>query len=91
MVGSDLGAQTLGLLSPMTMEERMLDNYTKFILTLIAGCLLVLTFRIGVIPEARADAASDCKFEGPLEVRITRMPSNLGTESYRPLYVKEAK
>ena len=73
------------------MEDRMLDNYTKFILTVIAGCLLVLTFRVGAIPEARADAVSECRLDGPVEARITRMPSNLGTESYRPLYVKEAK
>ena len=69
----------------------MLDIYTKFILTVIAICLLTLTVRVGVVPEAQAGAATVCKIQGPVEVQVTRLPARLGTERYRPVYFEEAK
>jgi len=73
------------------MEAPMLDTYTKFILTVIAICLLAITVRVGVVPEAQAGGATVCKIEGPVEVRVTRLPDRLGTERYRPVYFEEAK
>ena len=69
----------------------MLDTYTKIILTVIAVCLLVITIRVGVVPEARAGAPTVCKIQGPVEVRVTRLPDRLGTERYRPIYIQKTE
>jgi hypothetical protein len=33
----------------------MIDRYTKAVLTLIAGCLVVIVFRGQLLPDARAE------------------------------------
>ena len=75
----------------MKPEALMLDTYTKVVLTVIAVCLLALTFRVGGVSEARAGAPTVCKIQGPVEVRVTRLPDRLGTERYRPVYFQETK
>jgi hypothetical protein len=52
------------------------DLYVKVLLTIIAGCLVALTFRGGVIPGVRAAAPTTCTGEmkattsGPMQASI---------------------
>ena len=42
----------------------MADRYVRFMLTIIAGCLIALTLRgVSVMPSARAAAATTCTGE----------------------------
>ncbi len=44
------------------------DNYTRFLLTVIAGALVILALR-PAIPEAHAADTLRCTVEGPMQIK----------------------